>query len=91
MFKIFKIEGDSMYPLLKDTQKIFCIKAKFINLKQDDIVVFHHPQEGLMIKYIKSISSDGYYVKGTSAFSIDSSIFGHLKKEDILYKMLFKF
>ncbi len=80
-----------MYPLLKANSHILCIKAKFINLKQDDIVVFAHPQEGLMIKQIKSINEKGYYVKGTSPFSCDSSIFGYLQKEDILYKMLFKY
>ncbi len=80
-----------MYPLLKANQKIFCIKSKFINLKEKDIVVFSHPKEGLMVKQIKSISAKGYYVKGTSAFSIDSSVFGLLQKEDILYRMLFKY
>lgn len=80
-----------MYPLLKNNQSIFCISSKFFSLKEKDIVVFRHDKEGLMIKEISSINEKGYYLKGTSPFSIDSSIFGYLKKEDILYKMLFKF
>ncbi|MCP4969513.1 MAG: hypothetical protein GY932_02820 [Arcobacter sp.] len=79
-----------MYPLLKNGQKILCISF-FSNLYENDIVVFKHKQEGLMIKKIAKIDENGYYVKGTTAFSLDSSVFGYLKKDEILYKMFFKF
>lgn len=79
-----------MYPLLKDKDKAVCIKPLF-SLSLGDIVVFKHKTEGLMIKQVTKLDENGLYVQGTSAYSIDSSIFGYLKKEDILYKMLFKY
>lgn len=90
MFKILEIEGDSMYPLLKDKEKVVCIKP-LLPLSTGDIVVFRHETEGLMIKQLTKVDENGFYVQGTTAYSVDSSIFGYLKKEDILYKMLFKY
>lgn len=80
-----------MYPFLKNGEKILCMKPIFNNLNEDDVVVFNYEQEGLMIKRLTKIDQTGYYVEGTTAYSIDSSIFGYLKKEDILYKMIYKF
>ena len=91
MFKLLKIEGDSMYPFLKNSETILCIKPLFNNLEENDIVVFNHEKEGLMIKRLTVIDKNGYYVEGTTPYSLDSSIFGYLKKEDILYKMIYKF
>ncbi len=91
MFKLLKIEGDSMYPFLKDGDKILCIKPFFNFLKENDIVIFNYEKEGLMIKRLTKINWQGYYVEGTTPYSIDSSIFGYLEKKDILYKMILKF
>lgn len=79
-----------MYPFLKNGETIFCMKPIFNNLKKNDIVVFSYEKEGLMIKKITRIDENGYYVEGTTPYSIDSSIFGYLKKEEILYKMIFR-
>lgn len=79
-----------MYPSLKDGETIFCINSFFVSFKVGDIAVFDTKEEGTMVKRITKINEQGYYVKGTSAFSIDSSIFGYLQKEKLLYKMLFK-
>lgn len=80
-----------MYPFLKNGQTIFCIKPFFNLFSENDIVVFNHEKEGLMIKKVTRIDEKGFYVEGTTPYSIDSSIFGYLQKEDILYKMVFKF
>lgn len=79
-----------MYPLLKNGETIFCMKPIFNNLKKSDIVIFNREKEGLMIKKITRIDEHGYYVEGTTPYSVDSSIFGYLKKEEILYKMIFR-
>ncbi len=91
MFKILKIEGDSMYPLLRHGEKIFCIRPIFTSISLGDVVVFKHKNYGLMVKQITKIDKNTYYVKGTLPNSIDSSVFGYLKKSDFLYKMLFRF
>ena len=44
-----------------------------------------------MIKQIKSIDTNSYFVQGTDAFSIDSRDFGVIGRGTIKYKMLFKF
>lgn len=80
-----------MYPFLKNGETIFCMKPFFNFFSENDIVVFNHEKEGLMIKKLTKIDEKGLYVEGTTPYSIDSSIFGYLQKEDILYKMVFKF
>lgn len=80
-----------MYPLLKNGETIFCVKPFFKLFSKEDIVVFNHEKEGMMIKKVTRIDEKGFYVEGTTPYSIDSSIFGYLQKEDILYKMIFKF
>ncbi len=80
-----------MYPLLKDKDKIFCMKPVLGGVSLGDVVVFDHSNYGLMVKQITKIDKNGYYVKGTLPHSIDSSVFGYLQKNDFLYKMIFKF
>ena len=91
MIKIFKIQGNSLHPFVKDGQRVLCTKiSKFTRLKIDDIVVFEKNEYGLMIKQIKSISWKGFFVQGTDAFSIDSRDFGEIHKDELKYKLLFK-
>lgn len=90
ILKLFKIQGDSLYPLYKDGQRVLCIKLfKFNKLNINDIVVFEKQNYGLMIKQIKSIEQHNIYVEGTDSLSIDSRNFGSIKKEEIKYKVLF--
>jgi len=90
MIRLFKVSGHSLFPLLKDGQRVFCIKLfKFTKLKISDIVVFEKEPYGLMIKEIKSINREAYFLQGTNAFSIDSRDFGMIDKSQIKYKVLF--
>ncbi len=92
MFKFLKIKGDSMYPFYKNGERIFCLKPFFFNeIELDDTIIFNHEKEGMMIKQVTKINEKGYYVEGTTPYSVDSSIFGYLKKKEILYKVLFRF
>ncbi len=45
----------------------------------------------MMIKRVKSINDNTYFVEGTDPMSIDSRNFGALKLKEIKYKVLFKF
>jgi len=92
MIRLFKVSGHSLFPLFKDTERVFCIKIfNFTKLKISDIVVFDKEPYGLMIKQIKSINQDEYFVQGTDPFSIDSRDFGAIGRTSIKYKVLFKF
>lgn len=79
-----------MYPLLREGDKVLCMKPLLGTLHEEDVVVFNHNKEGLMIKKLTRIDENGYYVKGSTPYSVDSSTFGYLQKEDILYKMVYK-
>ncbi len=92
MFKFFIIDGFSLFPLLKQGQWVLCMKPFFLNkIKINDLVLFRHSYEGMMIKRVDKIESNSYFVKGENAFSIDSRNFGSLKKEEVLYKVIYKF
>ena len=92
MIRLFKVSGHSLFPLLQDGQRVFCIKLfKFTTLKISDIVVFEKKPHGLMIKQIKSKNEQSYFLQGTDPFSIDSRDFGMIKKNKIKYKVLFHF
>jgi phage repressor protein C with HTH and peptisase S24 domain len=92
MVQIFKISGDSLYPYYKDGQRVICRKVfKDTKIKVDDIVVFEKDAYGMMIKRVKSINDNTYFVEGTDPMSIDSRNFGVLTLKEIKYKVLCKF
>ena len=89
MIKVFKVEGNSLYPYLKEGQRIFCLKVfKFSKINIGDFVVFTKAPYGMMIKKVENIQDGKFFVKGTDPMSIDSRDFGLLKRSDILYKKL---
>jgi len=92
VFKLFKIEGDSLYPLVKEGEVVLCIKLfNFNKIKINDLVLFNHKINGFMIKKVTDINDKGYFVKGENPSSYDSRDFGELQKEDLLYRVLYHF
>lgn len=94
MIKLFKISGDSLYPIYKNKDIVLSLSFKITKLKINDIVVFKHEDYGLMIKKIQKISLKNnqkyYYLIGTNASSIDSRNFGYISQNNITHKVLFK-
>lgn len=88
MLRIFKIKGDSLFPLFKSNQLVLAFKASFFTLKPKDIVVFYHPKHNLLIKQIQKKENGKYYLIGTTPDSIDSRNFGFIDEKDIRYKVL---
>ena len=92
MLKLFKIEGFSLFPLLKEGELVLCVKLyTFSKIKINDVVVFKHKNNGSMIKKVKKINENGYFVQGENPDSIDSRNFGELEKKELLYKVIFNF
>jgi len=90
MFKLFKVSGNSLFPLYKDGQRVLCLRtSKFYKIKQNDIVIFSKDSYGLMMKQVTSIEDGKYFVKGTDPLSIDSRVFGTINFSEIQYKVLF--
>jgi len=102
LIKLFKIDGHSLYPILKDGERAVCFKYfPFNKIRIGDIVVFNKDPYGLMIKQVTDIniiqdqsghpinkSSKSYFVKGTDPYSTDSRDFGHIHSNDIKYKLI---
>ena len=92
MLLLFKISGDSLYPYYKNGQRVICRKVfKGTKIRVDDTVVFEKEAYGMMIKLVKSIDDNRYFVEGTDPISIDSRNFGALELKEIKSKVLFKF
>lgn len=54
-----------------------------------DVIAFHQPGYGLLIKRIQNINPDGgVNVIGSHADSVDSRIFGPVKQADIIGKVV---
>lgn len=90
MLRVFKIKGDSLFPLFKNSQVVLGINANFFKLKPNDVVVFFQKDYGLMIKKIEKIKEDKFFLIGTIPQSIDSRNFGFIPKKYIKYKVLCK-
>ncbi len=87
MIKIFKVEGNSLYPYLKEGQRVVCFKVfRFSKINIGDVVVFSKPPYGLMIKKVKNIKNNCFFVQGTDPMSIDSRNFGYITQDDIQYR-----
>ena len=92
MLQLFKISGNSLYPFYKDGQRVVCRKVfQSTKIKVNDTIVFEKEAYGMMIKRVKSIDKNSYFVEGTDPLSIDSRNFGALNLHEIKYKVLFKF
>ena len=92
MLQLFKISGNSLYPFLKDGQRVICYKvSKSTKIRVNDTIVFEKEDYGVMIKRVKSINGKNYFVTGTDPMSIDSRNFGSLQLNEIKYKVLFSF
>lgn len=92
MLRIFKISGDSLYPFYKNGERVVCRKIfKSSTIRIDDTVVFEKESYGMMIKKVKYIEKNNYFVQGTNPHSIDSRDFGTLTQKELKYKVLLKF
>jgi len=92
MCKILKVTGNSLEPAYLEGDFVLTLKIPFYvsAYKSGDTVVFQHPDYGVMIKQVESLSSGGkeIFVAGTHPLSTDSRHFGPVHKRDILGKVI---
>ncbi len=95
MCRILRIQGDSLDPEYKDGDFILISKIPiFLNLVHPgDLVVFHQPGYGTLVKIIERLTPDRQhiYVIGLKTESIDSRIFGQVRKSDLVGKVIWHF
>lgn len=90
MISIFKVEGQSMSPLLSGGD--FLITSRFYRkLSIGDLIVFHHVTYGRLVKRIIAINGAGEYrVTGENDFSLSSKQMGWIAAASIKAKVFFK-
>ncbi len=91
MLKFLKIRGDSLSPEYSQGDFVLVSKIPFLLTSPavGDVIAFHQPGFGLLIKRIKNISPDGgVNVLGDHPESVDSRVFGPVRSQDILGKVI---
>jgi phage repressor protein C with HTH and peptisase S24 domain len=91
MLRLLKIRGDSLTPEYQNGDFVVISKIPFLFAPPacGDIIAFHQPGYGLMIKRIQQITPDGRIEAiGSHPESIDSRVFGTVKKENVLGKVI---
>jgi signal peptidase I len=91
MLRLLKITGDSLTPEFQPGDFVLVSKIPFLFISPSpgDTVAFHQPGYGLLIKVIQQITPDkNLNVIGTHTESIDSRVFGPVKPENILGKVI---
>jgi signal peptidase I len=91
MLRLLKIRGDSLTPEYQNGDFVFISKIPFFFTPPSpgDIIAFQQPGYGLLIKRIQQITPDGRIEAiGSHPESIDSRVFGAVKKEAVLGKVV---
>jgi signal peptidase I len=91
MLKLLKIVGDSLTPNFEHGDFVLVSKIPFLFRPPSpgDVVAFHQPGYGLLIKRIQSVNPDGEFnVFGTRLESIDSRVFGAVKQAEMIGKVV---
>src|SRR5512145_780596 len=91
MLRIFAVTENSMTPEFSEGDFVLVAKIPFfLSVRAGDVVVFHHPPYGMLIKRVQEISPDGQEltVWGTNSNSIDSRTFGAIDFKEVLGKVI---
>lgn len=95
MFKIMKVTGESLSPVYKQGDYVLLLTATWWlkRLEPGDVVVFRHPQYGVLIKKVSHCdqASDKIEVTGTHPLSVDSRQFGPVPRSWVIGKVLWHF
>ena len=94
MFQLLKVTGDSLSPFFVQGDYVLVVKNPFIlrRLKPGDVIVFHHPAYGVMIKRLQRLSDngDGLFVLGSHPESNDSRSFGLVPSHWVKGKVIWR-
>jgi len=91
MLRLLKIWGESLTPEYLNGDFVLVSKIPFLFSPPSpgDVIAFHQPGYGLLIKRIQNRSEDGAVnVIGNHPESVDSRVFGPVRKTDILGKVI---
>lgn len=92
LFSLFKIQGHSMEPTIKNGQTVLASSLPYLFSKPriGDIVAFVK-EEKMFIKRIVKIDREKYFVKGDNEKdSLDSRRLGWIERREIVGKVVYK-
>jgi signal peptidase I len=91
MLKLLKIVGESLSPDFEHGDFVLVSKIPFLFSPPavGDVIAFHQPGYGTLIKRIQAVEAKGgVQVIGTQPDSTDSRVFGPVRSEDIIGKVV---
>jgi nickel-type superoxide dismutase maturation protease len=92
MLRLIKVTGNSLWPEYWEGDFVLIVKIPFSFLRYQvgDVVVFHHPIYGTLIKKVERIQPQdgGLFVVGHHPDSVDSRQFGAVFPPSILGKVI---
>jgi signal peptidase I len=92
MLNILKVTGDSLSPDYQEGDFVLASKIPVFlsTIREGDVVVFNHPEYGVLIKKVAIIypQSREYFVIGSHGHSVDSRRIGNIRRKDIIGKVI---
>jgi len=91
MLRLLKLSGDSLAPEYQFGDFVFISKIPyfFTSPAPGDVIAFHQPGYGWLIKRIQEVLPDGKLnVIGSHPESIDSRDFGPIDKKNVIGKVI---
>ncbi len=86
MFKILRIQGESMTPEYQHGD--FVLIRRISRPKINDVIVFENQLYGILIKCVEKITEQGIYVLGTGENSLDSRRLGPVNPAKVHGKVI---
>ncbi len=94
IFKLIRVKGRSLEPLLMDGDVILAVGLRLAlrRIQPGDLVVFRHEVYGQMVKQVERLAPGGEHllVRGTRPTSVDSADFGPIPRAALVGKVLWR-
>lgn len=90
MLRLLKVTGNSLTPDYQEGDFVLVGKIPFFFAapRPGQVIAFHQPGYGLLIKRVERVNDEGLIVTGTRLESIDSRTFGEVRPSDVIGKVI---
>lgn len=92
MCRLLKIHGDSLFPDYQEGDFVLVSKIPFLFFapRIGQVIAFHLPPYGTLIKRIDQVLEDGdaFFVIGSHPYSVDSRQFGPVRRRSIIGRVI---
>lgn len=91
MFRIVKVNGDSMQPCYRHNDYVVVMSPGKKSLAPGQDVVCRHPQFGNILKRIDTIKSERLYLTGLNPMSTSKADLGFITRKDVVGRVIYHF